>query len=205
MTTRPEEPIEELGGKCWSELEIIEHPTTGHLMFPDVLRQRGTDGKIRETKVRVRICRDLELASARGETRVLFKSIQSLDEDRDHDVFRELEQLVILSYAIRTYDAPHAQFARADELGSRYDSGCLEDILGRITALRRMLDPRLSNLSTDQLFEVIHRVARGSTILPLTGIAGFEQPSCIHFMACRAMESPTAQSWLQSRGILTPG
>jgi hypothetical protein len=198
-------PIKEFEGKSFAELEIIEHPESGHLMFPDVLRSRGKKGELVETPVRVRICRTPELIELRGQTRILFRNFKGLEEERDQDVFRELEQLTILSRSIRTFKAPYPQMAEPIELGSTYDSGCLEDILGRITALRQMLDPRASELTEGELWELIHSVAARSTILPLTGIAGFEQPSCLHFMARHAMCSPTGLSWLQSRGILTAG
>lgn len=198
--------MNEFAGKSWGDLEVIEHQGSGHLMFTDELRQFSKTGEIKRTKVRVRAARPHELIVARGQTRLLFRdSFKGLDEDRDRDTFAELEQLVILSMAIRTYEPPHAQLAEPLELGQKYDEGCLRAILGRITALRNMLDPRASDLSDDETWDVIHNVARGSTILPLTGIAGHAQPSFLHFMADQAMRSPMGLAWLQSRGISTPG
>lgn len=197
------EPIPELGNRTWEELEVVTHED-GHLLFKDQIRRRKADGSVEGIPVRVRIVRTQEIAEARAETRQLFGRIKSLDPDRDKDVFDELEQVCILSHAIRTFETPYSQFASYDELLTGYDEGSLQDIIGRIQALRQLLDPRESQLTEDQIWATIFAVAKRGHLFPLTDIAGFEQPSCIAFMASQAMRSPRGRAWLQSSGNSMP-
>lgn len=203
METNFSEPIAELGDLSWEELEVIEHPESGHLMFKDKIRRRDPKGEVTEQEVYVRIIRDIEIVKARGETRLLFKRIEGLDEDRDKDTFEQLETIVGIARAIRSPKKPFEQFCTAEELATRWDVGSLLDLNARIDLFRRMTDPRPTATTVGEAMNVIHQVARRSSMLPLTGIAGRGQPSLLLFMARLAMQSPTARSWLQSHGIST--
>jgi hypothetical protein len=200
MTTAKKEslPIPELGGKTWEELEVVTHDD-GHLLFKDKIRKRNAKGGWDAVPVRVRIVRSLEITRARGETRVLFKQIEGLDEDKDKDQFEALEQICVLSKAIRTEKAPYGQLATTEELATDYDEGSLMDVSARIQVLRTMLDPREAELTRDTIWGTIRAVAERGNLFPLADIAGHEHPSFIVFMAAQALKSPMGVAWLQSQ------
>jgi hypothetical protein len=195
-------PIPELGGRTWQELEIIDH-ADGHLLFSDALRRRGKSGAVETVPVRVKILRTQQIAEARGKCRRWCGEL-GLDEEKDKDIFDQLEQVCLLAGAIRDPHPPHAQRYQPEELAKDFDEASLQDVLGRIQALRQIIDVRESHLTEGEIWQKIAAVARAGHLLPLTDIAGPEQPSCIVFMATQAMRSPKALAWLQSRGISTP-
>ncbi len=196
-------PIPELGNRTWADLEVVEHGD-GTLLFKDFLRVRGTSGKVELKPVRVKIIRGLEIAEARAQCVAWCQRIK-LDREKDHDQFDALEQACILSLSIRSNEAPYPQLCEAEELLRKFDETCLQDILGRIEALRQIIDVRESELTQDRIWATITRVAEAGHLLPLTDIAGPEQLSCIVFMASQALKSPMGLAWLQSLGISTPG
>jgi hypothetical protein len=195
------QPIPELGGRTWEELEVIEH-SSGPLMFKDAIRKRSKTGTVETVPVRVQVLRVDKIAQARVDCRRLFAEI-GLDVEKDTDLFAELEQVCMLALAIRDINPPHAQAYVARELIEGFDEASLQDVAGRIQALRQAIDVRESHLTEDELWRKIAAVARAGHLLPLTDIAGHEQPSCIVFMAEQAVNSPRGQSWLQSAATLT--
>lgn len=197
------ERIPELGNRTWEELEVVPHPEDGALLFRDRLRKRNAKGGFDEVPVRVCVVRPLKIAQARVECRKWFTEL-GLDEDKDKDTFRELEQFCILARAVRDEKSPHAQLYTPEELATSFDEGSCWDILGRIEAIRRMTDPRQSRMSESEVWSKTYSVARAGNLFPLTDIAGHEQPSCIVFMARQAMSSPMGCAWLRSQGISTP-
>lgn len=194
-------PIPELGNRTWVDLEVVEHGD-GTLLFKDFLRVRGASGKVELKPVRVKIIRGLEIAEARAACVAWCQRIK-IDREKDRDQFDALEQACILALSIRSPQSPYPQLHDADELLRSYDETCLQDILGRIEALRQIIDVRDSDLTQDRIWATITRVAEAGHLLPLTDIAGPEQLSCIVFMASQALKSPMGLAWLQSRGIST--
>jgi len=198
-----EKPIPEMGNRTWSELEVIPSES-GHILFQDQLRERTPGGEWKTIPVRVRIPRPKDNILARADARKWFGELKNLDPEKDADLFEEMEQLCLLAKAIRTFEPPHPQLATHDELASDFDEATLQDILGRISVYRQLLDPRDSNLTEDELWTKILAVVRVGHLGPLTGIAGHEQPSCVLFMASQALLSPKGRSFVESCGILMP-
>lgn len=202
-----EERVPELGNRTWEELEVVEHGD-GHLLFKDFLRRKTPKGTFELVEVRVRIVRMIEVAQARAECRAWCKELK-LDEEKDRDVFSELEQVCILSHAIRAKEAPYPQLEDPRDLALKYDEVSLMDMLGRIEALRWSIDPRVNLDTPDDVWTMVERVARAGHLRPLTDIAGPEQSSFIVFMANQALHSPTGVAWSQSRvsstQALSPG
>ena len=194
-------PIAVFGGRTWEELEVLEHEA-GQLMFPAELRRRDTKGTVVKTKVRVRVPSPQDHFAARAQARKWAKTIE-LDPVADQDMFEQLEQLALLSRAIRTGDPPYGQFATAEELGA-YDESSLRDIQEQISGFKAMLDPGDSLQTEEQVWRAIITVAREATIAPVLAFAGRDQPSLVVRMALEACRSPTAQSWLRSFGTSTP-
>lgn len=202
-TKQTEAPIPELGNRTFAELEVIEDDSDHSLLFKDQIRRRQRDGTWKAEPVRVRIVRGKLLAMCRAKARAWFRD-NGLDEDRDKDLFDDIEQAHILALAIRTPTPPHAQYADVEELLQDYDEASLQDVLSRISVYRQLLDPRESNLTEEDVWQKIAAVARREHLGPLADIAGHEQASCVIFMARMALQSPTGQSWLQSTETSTP-
>ncbi len=197
------EPADELGDRTWEELEVVED-ADGGLLFKDQIRRRAAGGGWTIEHVRVRVPRGKHHLLARANARRIFNAIENLDEARDQEEFEELEQFCLLALCIRTTEPPHAQFADPDELIEKYDPASLEDVLGRIHGYKRITDPRVGALTPEQTWAKIKQVAERGHLLPLTDIAGFEQPSLVVFMASQALLSPKAPSFVRSSESSTP-
>jgi len=195
-------PIPELGNRKWDELEIVE--SDGYLLFPDEVRQRKTDGWAAK-KVRVRVPRAWDHGKARVETRAILKEkMPGFDFEKDSDLFEEIEQIAILSKALRTFEAPHSQFDTIEALAAEYDQSSLQDVLGRMHAYRLLLDPREPKLTGDAFFKKLFAVVEARHTGPLADIVGVEQFNFILTTASLAASSPKAQSWLRSQETSTP-
>jgi len=180
----------------WSELEM-ERGAKGHVVISDKLREFDPRTKaFVDVPIKVRVPRPAELLQARIDVKAMFAR-EKLDPAADRDMFEEFEQLCLLAKCIRDPET-EAQMCEPDELKSRFDEGTLQDILGRIRVYRDMLDPRERIMSEDDVYRKLIEVARAGHCLPLTGIAGFEQPSFIVSMAELAATCPTVLAWLRS-------
>lgn len=195
--------IPELGGRTWAdlELEVIEH-AAGQLMFPAVVRRRLASGEVRETKVRVRIPQADDHTQARIAVVEWFRRLE-LDRKEDKDLFDHLEQLCILARAIRSYDAPHPQFAKEEDLAT-YDEGCIKDIQEQIELFKKQQDPRKEIVTEEDFWRMTIAVAKERDLRPLAATVGQEQLNCVQRWALEACRSPTGRHWLQSFGISIP-
>ena len=196
-----QQPIPEMGGKTWDELEVTEHES-GRLMFPAELRRRKASGQVESIKVRVCVPNTADKVAARALARAWFASIRGLDPERDQDHFAQMEQVCVIAQAVRTFAAPHSQHATHEELAN-YEEASLLDIREKITLFENLLDPRENVTDEETFWRKTFAVARGSTILPLTDIAGRAQPSYVVRMAKEACHSPTGKRFAQSFGIST--
>jgi hypothetical protein len=190
------EPIAELGGATWGELEVKQHEN-GALMFPAALRRRDEKGNVVEKKVRVRVPVPGEHVKARVETVAWFGRLKDLDRVRDKDLFDELEQLVVLARSIRDFEPPHAQFCAAEDL-AEWDEASLKDIRARINLFKEALEPEDAELSDEQFWLTLVAVGRSADIGPLADIAGRALLSFVVRTAKEALLSPNAKPWLRS-------
>jgi hypothetical protein len=197
------EPIGELGGKTWEELEVLEHDA-GQLMFPGKLRRRNKSGAVVEVAVRIRIPSPNDHFAARAEARAwMAKPDLKLDPVANKDIFEQLEQLCLLAKAIRRDTAPHPQFAAAEELAA-YDQGSIADIQEQVNLFKERLDPRPSVQTEEEAWRKIVAVAKEANIGPLVDTDGRDQEPLVVRMALEACRSPTGQRWLRSFGISIP-
>jgi hypothetical protein len=121
----------------------------------------------------------------------------------DKDLFDQLEQIVLLSKAIRTADTFAAHSPSTTSYAER-DDGSLQDIQEQLAAFKAAQDPREPVSTEEDVWRTIAAVAKESSIDPLAERAGREQPSIVVRMALEACRSPTGQRWLQSFGISIP-
>lgn len=196
------EPIPELGGATWEELEVTTHES-GRLLFPDVLRRRNAQGKIVETKVKVWAPNPNDHVQARVTARAWFKAQKELDPDRDRKIFEDMEQVCLLARAIRTVEAPHGQYATHEELAG-YDEASLQDVQERVNLYKSMLECRGDSLDDEGFWKLVLAIAKRKSLLPLADIVGHAQVSFTLRMASELSRSPTAQSFAQSSESSTP-
>lgn len=180
----------------WSELEM-NHGANGHVIINDKLPEFDPKTKaFVDVPIKVRVPRPGDLLQARVDVRAMFAQ-HKLDPVADRDLFEEMEQLCLLAKCIRD-PKTEAQLYDAEELKDKVDEGSLQAILGRIRVYRDMLDPRDRLMTDEDVYRKIVEVARQGHCLPLTGIAGYEQPSFIVSMAELAANSQKVLAWLQS-------
>lgn len=195
------DPIPELGGRTWDELEVSRH-VNGRLMFPDELRRRNEKGAIEATKISVCVPMPEDNVEARVRAAAWFAK-KKLDRKLDEDLFKEVEQVCLLAQAIRTREEPHSQAYDAEEL-ARFDEASLHDIQERINAYKAILDPRESDVTEEKFWGLVLAVGRTGSVLPLSDIAGRVQPSCVVRMAKEALLSPTGRRFAPSLETSTP-
>ena len=179
----------------WDALGVAEHDNVLHL--PAALKRRTKTGGIAEVPVMLRNVTNAHRFKARVQSRALALS-WGLDLDRDRDQVEQLENYAILAYAIRDPRTFDQHMASVDLLLTHYDTQSLAEIWGRYNVWVEMLDPRFGEMSGEQLWQVIVKVARQRTPAPLVELAGHEQFSCIVAMALAACSSPTRPSWVGS-------
>ncbi len=197
-----DQPIPELGGRSWAELEVKRHDS-GKLMFKDQIRRRAPSGKVEVSNCRVCVPTPEDQVLARAATRVWFGEHEGLSVEHDQDLFDEMEQVCLLARAIRTPEEPHGQLEDHEEL-ARYDEGSLQDLLGRMTVYKQLTDVRDTVEDENDFWTKVVAVARAGHLLPLTDIAGHAQPSFMVRMAREACNSPTAKPYVLSSEISTP-
>lgn len=187
----------------WEEMEVLEHEHGG-LMFPASIRSRDGTGEVKEEPVRVRMPSPAERLEARAESRNWCEKLK-IDPKEDSDILRQCEDIIILAKTIRTFEAPHSQFAAPQELAAKYDESSLRDIKERIEYFRAMLDPRDVVRTEEEFWEIVADVKRKKNLLPLADIGGGEAASFIMRLVKEACTSPTAPSSLRSSETSTAG
>lgn len=193
---------ETLVAKKWDELEVLEQDD--RLYFPDTIRVREKGGKLRETKVTVRVLRKDERRKARNDTVELAAELK-VDREKEPDLFDELDTLCILARAIRDPEPPYDQHLKAKDLESRYDMRSLEELWSKYKVYEDLTDPR-DPIQTDvQFWAIVAAIGRKRNILPLTECESLSQNACILRLVDTALTSPTFNSWFESLESSTPG
>ena len=194
MADDPVEKAVQFALDNWETLGVEEH--AGVLHMPASIKRRDKTGRTSERRVMLRNVTNAHRFTCRKTARAYAAELK-LDLDRDADYVAEIENYAILAFAIRepkTYDQHVPGVA---ELVDLYESQSLAELWGVYNAWVEMLDPRFGQLTDDQLWQAIARIAKEKNITPLVGMPGFEQHSCIVAMASQALLSPSRPSWLQ--------
>lgn len=178
----------------WDELGIVE--SQGILHMPASLKRRDAKGGVSEVPVMLRNVTNHHKIQARKISRA-FAQQSGLDIDRDADIVTELENYAILTYAIRDPKSFIQHMATLEELLHAYDTQTLAELWGRYNVWVEMLDPRFGEMSGEDLWRAIGRIAKDANPSFLAGMRGAEQFSCIVLMAREALHSPNRPSWLQ--------
>ena len=185
-----------LGLGAFSELGVFEKD--GRLYLPTSIKERTASGG-------AGVAAEVLLTSATPDQRYTARSKarewaakMKLDLDRDVKYVDEMENYWLLAYAIRDRQTRSQLEESAQALLKRFNDFSLKETWHRYNHWCELIDPRYGVLSNEQLWQVIAEIASGGTLLPLVAMPGFEQSTCIVFMARAAARSPSAPSWLSS-------
>lgn len=181
----------------WDALGVEEN--AGILHLPASIKRRTKTGAVSEKKVMLRNVTNAHKFRCRNTARRYAGELE-LDLDRDRDYISEIENYSILAYAIREPKSFDQHVPGVAELVDLYESQSLAELWGIYNSWVEMLDPRFGEVTDEQLWLVIARVAKEKNITPLVGMPGFEQHTCIVAMASQALLSPNRPSWLQPLG-----
>lgn len=155
----------QLMGKSWAELEILEHD--GYLLFPDQLMRRQADGSFKARPILLRVPRPHEKRQARVESRA--RALQAgLDLDRDADLVDDLENMHLLSNAVRNNTSPYEPLEPdVPTFEKMFDHASLNRTWARLQALHRLLDPRPDEISEGEMLALLSKIAKERSIAPL--------------------------------------
>jgi hypothetical protein len=186
----------------WDALGVEEQG--GVLYLPAKIKRRKVDGSVDETEVRLRNVTNHHKFTCRALARDYAKGFK-LDVDRDASFIDEIENYALLAFAIRDPKPPYDQHVpNLPALIDTYDAQSLAEIWGRYNAWVEMLDPRFGEMSEDDLWNCIVRIATEKNAGFLAAIPGYAQATSIVFMAREALSSPRRPSWLQSSETSKP-
>src|SRR5690606_28612109 len=140
------------------------------LLFPGTITRLRANGKREITKVMLRVPREPDMRKARLEARKWAQDI-GLNPALDVDLFDNMETMCALAMSIRNTSEPYEPWvATAQELESQYDRPSLDAAWAQIEALRRLLDPRESELGDDSFLSLVAMIAERSDISPLAAL-----------------------------------
>lgn len=181
----------------WAELGIVEHK--GELFLPVKLRRRRADGGLDERPAMLRVPTAQHRVKARVRARK-WADEQGLSA-QDQDLITELENYWLLSFALRDAKAPHDQmFPDGPSLHTAVEQVSLRELWAKLDFLGDVLDPRYGELSDDEMWKVIERIAARGEPGPLAELDSLSQATCITFMAKAAWSSRTGKSSSPSPG-----
>lgn len=194
-----EDPVERAASFVidnWPALGVTEH--RGILHLPTSIKRRNASGGVDEVPVALRNVTHEHKFKSRTTARAYALRLK-LDLDRDAGLVEEIENYSLLAYAIRDPQPPHDQHVpHLDALLELYDTQSLAEIWGRYNTWVDMLDPRFGELSSEQLWQTVVRIAKERDPGFLCAMPGYAQGTFIVAMAREALHSPNRPSWLQS-------
>lgn len=188
---------EQLVAKTWDELCALEH--AGYLLFPDKIYRRAVKGKFESRDVCIRVPREPDLRKARAAARKQFAE-EGLNEQKDSDLFENLETMHILWAAIRNNTPPHEPLCLSpDELESIYDKRSLMQMWGKLDTYTQLLDPRPETIDDKELLFLVSAIAKERSIRPLRAFGSAAQAHFIvstveQLVSCLASKSSSEPS-----------
>jgi hypothetical protein len=165
----------------WEDLKTLEH--NEYLLFPETLHRRNSEGKWEEKTVMLRVPRDSDLRKSRIEARA-WAAKEKLDEDKDKDLFANMENMCILARCIRNDSSPYEPWVpNPKELEARYDKVCLQNMWEKLERLNDVLNPAPNQLSNGEIVALIVAIAKARHLGPLVVYGPGAQTSFVVSMA----------------------
>jgi hypothetical protein len=179
----------------WDSLGVAEQD--GVLYMPASIKRRSASGGVTEQAVMLRNVTNAHKFKCRSLARK-YAEQAGLDLDRDRDLVVEIENYALLAFAVRDARKPFDQHVPdVVKLLELYDAQSLAELWGRYNAWIEMLDPRFGELTVEQLWQTIVRIAKEKNPSPLVAMPGHAQFTCIVLMAQQALLSQSRPSWVQ--------
>jgi len=146
----------------------------------------------------LRVPREGDMRRARVLARSLAAS-EKIDEQRDRDMFVNLENICILAFAIRNNTAPYEPWQPEPLLLERqYDKVCLQGMWSKLDQLNEVLNPSPSQLSSGEIVALIAAIARSRNLGPLAVYGPGAQTSFVVSMADLLLNSVGSKLSLES-------
>lgn len=178
----------------FASLGVIEGDD--RLYLPTQIRWRKVDGSVGSDDILMTEPTNRQRFQARIDARVYCEA-RKLDPERDKDHFDNVENIALLTYALRDKKTRGQLEPSVESLLDRYPDSTLTELWGKLNKWVEMLDPRFGELTKEQLWQVVEGMARGN-LLPLVGMPTYAQSTCFSLMAVEACSSPNAPSWVTS-------
>lgn len=201
MSDDPSERAAQIVVDGWDSLGVEAHGEILHM--PATIQRRTKDGGLKDVPVMLRNISNRQRMTARVNSRALALKLK-LDLEVDKDLVSQLEDYAILAFAIRDPGTFDQHVPDAETLLDDYDNQSLATVFGKYEVWVEMLDPRFGEMSHEQLWQTIVRVAREKNPSPLVGMPGRAQYTCIVLMAEQALLSTTAPSWVRPQETSQP-
>lgn len=191
--TTHEHVVEQLIGKDWGELEVLEHAS--YLLFPDKLYKRNVSGGFDEKRVMLRVPRPHELRKARTMARSIAAE-DGLDPKLDRDLIEDIETICILSMAIRDGDSSVFEPWMEDprKLEKSYDKASLMQIYAKLDSLMKVVDPAPDDISEVEMFALMGAITKERNLSPLLVYGSGAQTTFVVTMAERYMNLLVSKS-----------
>lgn len=178
-----ERAVKEVFKGDYEDLGVVEDKE-GNLMLPEQLKRRSADGGVKVLQdIYLRCPTNFQKISARRRAREVIQDM-GLDEEKDQDFFAEFENFEILAFCIRDRKAPYDQTViNGKALFEKYDPSVLSRLWVKLSQWTNAVDPRFGELDAEECFKVVSRIAARGDASPLGDMPGYEQSTCIVFMA----------------------
>jgi hypothetical protein len=179
-----------LKGKTPEDFAIIEH--CGRLLWPIKLQRLKSDKKVSEEPAYLQVLDPLDLMDAKQAAARLFDARKfDKDDERYKDMWAMLEMYAQVAIALRdneaNVDGTHYQKHSVDIL---LDSKATSISYAEVRRLHSMLDifskfedPRLDQMTVEEVMELVYAIAKARNLSPLVGIAGSAVDTFVMSMA----------------------
>jgi hypothetical protein len=169
--------------KSWSEIEVHEQEASNFLVFKEAIYRRKADGSWETVDCMLHPLRGAEKRTARRNAHAM-AAAEKISEERDADLYSDIDTLCILQLAIRNTTPPYEPlYGSPAELEKAFDRECLAHVFGVLDQYAKLLDPRLEVLDKVQFNTVVAAIVAGRSIRPLLAFGGAAQVSFIITMA----------------------
>jgi hypothetical protein len=195
-TINPQKIPDWFAGKTLEELDAIE--IGGALYFPEKLRSRGAKGEIKETPVLARVPSKQDRATARIEAIAHVRSmvkgkqpvltVKDAEEAVGAEVFEDIDTYAIVSRSLfepqaKNEDGKPTRFMLLDVLLGSYLPATVFDIFDRLDFYAKLLDPRVEDITEDEMWGAIEAIAKRRNLSPLAVMRGSLQTAFVVSMA----------------------
>lgn len=175
--------LETFINKSWDDLKVIEHDEIERLLVPGVIRKRKLDGTFEMIDIKIRPLREHELRQCRIMARDI-ASKDGIDEKKDVRLFENIEEICKLTFAIRENDHPYISYEDDPrKFEKKFDKHTIRDLSSQLDAATDLLNPRMDEITENELLLIIAKVAAEEDIRPFLALEPGTAQRLLIFMA----------------------